>query len=225
MIRMLGSLLLALAAVAVAHAHALYLVPGTGEKVLVVFGDQLAPDAETKEAAWKRFDGLKLTARDGAGKVTAVTFTKEKNHLLATVPADTRVVFGEVDTGLYAKGDAPAKLVKYYSKAIIGAVPADGGALGEKAELDIVPEVEAGKVRFQVLARGKPVAGIEVEVLVPGKKGDTHETTDEKGWTKAFEVTGRYGVSYRRVEAKEGERDGKKYDGISHTATLVVDVK
>lgn len=225
MIRLLGSLFLALAAVAVAQAHALYLVPGTGEKVLVVFGDQLAPDDTTKDATWKRFEGLKLSARDGAGKVTAVTFTKEKDHLLATVPAGTRVVFGQVDSGLYAKGDAPAKLVKYYPKAILGAVPADGGALGDKAELDIVPKVEAGKVRFQVLARGKPVAGVEVAVMEPGKKGDAHETTDEKGWTKAFDASGRYGVTCRKVEAKAGERDGKKYDGISHTATLVVDVK
>lgn len=225
MTRMLGALFLTLGAVAFADAHALFLVPGTGEKVLVVFGDQLAPDDTTKEATWKRLEGLKLSARDESGKVTAVKFTKEKDHLLVAVPAGTRVVFGEVDAGLYAKGDAAAKLVKCYPKAVIGAVPADGGALGDKSELDIVPKVEAGKVRFQVLARGKPVSGVEVEVLVPGKKGDVHEATDEKGWTKAFDAAGRYGATCRKVEATAGERDGKKYDGISHTATLVVDVK
>ncbi len=223
MSRMLSSLLV-FAAVAVAHAHDLFIVPAAGEKVVVVYGDQLAPDAATTEATWKRFEGLKLSARDGDGKVTAVKFTNEKDHLLATVPAGTRVVFGEV-AGLAAKGDAVAKLVEYYPKAIVGVVPTDGGALGEKAELDIVPEVEGGKVRFRVLARGKPVAGAEVEVLVPGKKGDVHATTDEKGWTKAFDAAGRYGGACRQAEAKAGERDGKKYNGISRTATLVVDVK
>src|SRR5215218_5778428 len=156
MLRMLGSLVLALTAVAVVEAHALYLVPGTGEKILVVFGAQQAPDDTTKEATWKRFEGLKLSARDEAGKVTAIKFTREKDHLLAAVPAGTRVVFGEVESGLFAKGGGAAKLVKYYPKAIVGAIPADGGRLGDAAELDVVPKAESGKVRFQVLARGKP---------------------------------------------------------------------
>lgn len=225
MVRTLGSLFLVIVAVAVVHAHALYLVPGAGEKVVVVFGDQLAPDPETKEATWKRFEGLKLSARDGDGKVKAVAFTKEKDHFLATVPAGTRVVYGEADLGLSAKGDAAAKLVTYHPKAVIGAIPADGGTLGEKAELEIVPEVTAGKVRFRVLARGKPVSGAEVEVLLPGKKDDIHAATDDTGWTKAFDAAGRYGAACRRVEATAGERDGKKYDGVSRTATLVVDVK
>lgn len=91
--------------------------------------------------------------------------------------------------------------------------------------MDIVPKVESGKVRFQVLSRGKPVAAAVVGVMVPGKKEEAQEKTDEKGWTKEFEGTGKYGATYRQVEKKGGERDGKKYDGVSHTATLVVDVK
>lgn len=226
MARMFGVLLLGIATAAVAQAHALFLIPGAeATKVLVVFGDQLAPDEATKDATWKRLEGLKLSARDGAGKVTPVKHTKEKGHLLATVPAGTQVVFGEVEYGLYAKGDATPMLIKYYPKTIIGAVPADGGKLDDAVEVDVVPKVESGKVRFRVLARGKPVAGAGVGVMVPGKKEEAQEKTDEAGWTKAFEESGKYGVTYRQVEKKGGERDGKKFDGVSHTATLVVDVK
>lgn len=114
MTRMVGALLLALAVTAVAQAHALFLIPDAdATKVLVVFGDQLAPDAATKDATWKRLEGLKLSARDASGKVTLVKFTKEKDHLLATVPVGTKVVFGEVEAGLYAKGDAAPMLSKY----------------------------------------------------------------------------------------------------------------
>jgi len=76
-----------------------------------------------------------------------------------------------------------------------------------------------------VLAHGKPLANATVAVMVPGKKGEVEEKTDDKGWTKAIDGTGKFGVTCRHTEMKSGERDGKKYDGISHTATLVVDVK
>jgi uncharacterized GH25 family protein len=226
--RMLGAVVLGLAAAAVAHAHALFLVPDAGDaaKVRVIFGDQLAPDPATKDATWKRLEGLKLSARDGTGKVTPVKFTREKDHLLATVPAGTAVVYGEVQYGLFAKGNAAPALIKYYPKAIVGAVPADGGKLGDAAEVDIVPKVENGKVRFQVLARGKPVTGATVAVMEAGHEhGEAQEKTDGHGWTKAFPGGKKYGVTYRQVEKKAGELDGKKYEGVSHTATLVVDVK
>jgi len=227
MIRVLYALVLGLVVAAAAHAHALFLVRDAADatKVLVVFADQLAPDPAIKEATWIKFDSLKLSARDESGKVTAVKFTKEKDHFRVAVPAGTCLVFGEVDYGLTTKGSAVPKLTKFYPKAIIGAIPSDGGRLGDAADLEIVPKAESGKVRFQVLAHGKPVAAVAVLVMAPGKKGETEDKTDEQGWTKAFDGAGRYGATCRRVESKSGERDGKKYDGINQTATLVVDVK
>ena len=75
------------------------------------------------------------------------------------------------------------------------------------------------------MARGKPVTAVAVLVMAPGKKGETEDKTDEQGWTKAFDGAGRYGTTCRRVESKSGELNGKKYEGINQTATLVVDVK
>jgi len=88
--------------------------------------------------------------------------------------------------------------------------------------------VEAGKVRFQVLAAGKPVSGAKVSMILPEKKADKDSAsavTDEKGWTEAFASVGRYGLTVRHEETKGGEANGVKYELISHTATLVVDVK
>jgi hypothetical protein len=134
-------------------------------------------------------------------------------------------VFGEVEYGLFAKDNATPMLIKNYPKASVGAGSADGGRIGDTAEVDILPKVEAGKVRFQVLTRGKTVAGAAVAVMVPGHAGEAQEKTDEHGWTTPFAGAGKYGVTYRQVEKKSGELDGKKHDGVSHTATLVVDVK
>lgn len=226
--QMTGAVLLGLAAATAVQGHALYLVPAAGDatKVLVVFGDELTPGEPLKDATLKRIGAVKLSARDAAGKVTPVKHTAEKSHLVAAVPAGTAVVFGEVEYGLFAKGDATPMLIKYYPKAIIGAVPADGGKLGDAAVVDIVPKLEGGKVRFQVLARGKAVPGATVGVMEsPHEHDEAKEKTDEHGWTKAFPGGKRYGVTFRHVEKGSGERDGKKYEGVSHTATLVVDTK
>lgn len=225
--QMLGAVVVGMAVVTAAHGHALYLVPDAANatQVIVVFGHDLEPDPAVKATTWQRFESLKLSARDDAGQTKPVTFTQKTDHFQATVPTGTRVVFGDVETGLSVKGDAAPKLVRHSPKAILGPIPADGGRLGDTVMLDIVPKTEAGKVRFQVLSRGKPVAAATVHVLVPEMAEEVEATTDDQGWTRAFDAVGRYGVTCRRVEPATGERDGKKYDGISHTATLVVNVK
>ena len=228
--RFFGALVLGLAAAAVAQAHALYILADGGDpaKAIVVFSDELAPDANVKEASWKKVSGIKLVARDTSGKETAIKATQEKDHMKAPAPAGTKVIYGTVDYGAFAKGDAKPKALMFHPKAILGDVPADGAALGEKCGLDVVPKIEAGKVRFQVLASGKPVANAKVGVMLPEKKGDSDHAdavTDEKGWTQAFDAKGRYGVTVRHEEAKPGESNGVKYEVVLHSATLVVDVK
>lgn len=227
MIRLLGALFVGLAATAVAQAHALYVVPDSADpaKAVVVFSDTLDPDANIKDATWKKLDSLKLTARAADGNATDVKCERGEHCLKAIVPAGTKVVSGYINYGVSTRGEKPA-LIHFYPKAIVGAIPADGGKIGDAVGLEIVPKVEGGKVRFQVLAAGKPVAGASVGVMLPGKKdakGDV--TTDEQGFTTAFDGTGRYGVTIRHVEPKAGEVGGQKYDQVTHVATLVADVK
>lgn len=221
--RMLGALLVGVAAAAVCQAHALYIL-ADGEKIQVVFSDDLAPDARIKEATWKKVEGLKLTARAADSKITEVTPKLDGAALAAKVPANTVLLSGSIDYGISTHGEKP-KFVKFYIKAIVGNVPADGGKLDARTGLDIVPVVEAGKVRFAVYQLGQPVAKAAVEVMVPEKKEKEKTTTDEKGLTTAFEAKGRYGVTVRVSDGREGEFRGEKFSETSHAATLVVDVK
>jgi hypothetical protein len=222
---MFGALLVGLAAVSLAQAHALLILADGGDpaKTIVVFADGLAPDPGVGEASWKKVHGLKLYAVDKDGKATDVKWTQEKDHLKAPAPAGTRVVYGTVDFGVYAKGDAKPKYIRFYPKAVIGdpAVKPVGDAVG----MEVVCEKEAGKTRFRVVMNGKPVAGAKLTVYVPEQKDEATATTDDQGYTQGFGGVGRYGVVARFEQDKAGEADGKKYEAISHTATLVVDVK
>lgn len=219
--------LVSLAAVSIltafAQAHAIYITTA-GEKVVVVFSDSLEPDPAVKEATWKKVGTPELSARDAGGKVTAVKTEGAAASLKATAPAGTALLYGAIPYGVSTRGDKP-KLLTFYPKAVLDGSTGKAATLGESAALEIVPEVEAGKVRFLVLAKGKPVAKTEVSVMVPEKKETETVTTDDKGLTPAFDAKGRYGVTVRTTEAKAGESKGEKYEEVGNTATLVVTVK
>jgi hypothetical protein len=223
--RMFGALAVGLFAAAAASGHALYVVPDGQDpgKLVVVFSDDLSPDAKVKTETWKKFDGLTLSAKGAGGAVTAVKTTRGEHCLTAAAPAGTAVIFGQVDYGVYTKAGGKPTFVKYYPKAVVGGVPADGGQTD--AAFQLVPVVEAGKVRFRVLADSKPAAGVKVEVLLPEKKDKAEATTGGDGLTPSYEGAGRYAATARRVEEKSGESSGQKYEQVSHVATLVVDVK
>ena len=208
---------------AFAQAHAIY-ITAAGEKVAVIFSDSLEPDPAVKESTWKKVGTPDLSARDAKGKVTVVKTEAAAASLKATAPAGTALLYGTIPYGVSTRGDK-AKLLTFYPKAVLDGSTGKAATLGESAALEIVPEVEAGKVRFLVLANGKPVAKTEVSVMVPEKKESETVTTDEKGLTPAFDAKGRYGVTVRTTEAKAGESKGEKYEEIGHTATLVVTVK
>jgi len=208
---------------AFAQAHAIY-ITATGEKVAVIFSDSLEPDPAVKEATWKKVGTPNLSARDSKGKVSVVKTEVAEASLKATAPAGTALLYGTIPYGVSTRGDK-AKLLTFYPKAVLDGSTGKDATLGESAALEIVPEVEAGKVRFLVLAKGKPVAKTEVSVMVPEKKETETVTTDEKGLTPAFDAKGRYGVTVRTTEAKAGDSKGEIYQEIGHTATLVITVK
>jgi uncharacterized GH25 family protein len=229
---MIGAALVGLLATAAAQAHALYIVANLGNattQITVVFSDDLKPDPRVKDATWKKLDGTKLKVLQQNGKVVEVATEKGEACLKATYTvtdargSDPSIVFGTVDYGVSTKGEKASRIV-FYPKAIVGAIP-EKPALGDAVGLEVVPKVEGGKVRFQVLAAGKPVKDAKVRVMLPKDDKTEDATTDEAGWTQALEGAGRYGVTVRHVEPKDGELNGTKYEQTSHVATLVVDVK
>jgi N-acetylneuraminic acid mutarotase len=205
----------------VAQAHFVFVVPDkAGAAATVVFSEDLESD---DGVAIAKINGLKLTLRDAAGKDIPVTHKAEEYNLAARLPGSgPRIVYGSINYGVLAKGEAPPFLLAYHPKAVIGAVPADKLVIGDKLPAELVPVAEKGSIRFKLLGRGKPVADADVTVLKPDRT-KAKVKTGKDGLTEAVEGSGRYGAWARYTEAKPGEHDGKKYTEVRHYATLVVD--
>jgi uncharacterized GH25 family protein len=213
---------LGLLVAATSQAHFPFIVPenaGAGAKV--VFSDDLNADTNVNI---EKIANTKLTLRDSTGKETALSWKKEDGFYGVNLPGTgTRIVYGITDFGVLQKGDTkPFKLI-YCPKAIIGDPTEKVATVGEKLALEIVAITSFGKVKFQVLAVGKPVADAEVTVLLPdsGKKA---VKTDKEGFTTEFAGSGRYGVVAKLFENKSGDHAGKKYEEIRNYATLVCEI-
>ena len=218
----MGAAIVLVAASLTAQAHFLFIVADAEDaaKAIVVFSDDLTvDDAVTMD----KVGGLKLQVKDSGGKLTEAKIEKDEHNLNVSVPGSgSRIVFGSVPYGVMQKGDAKPYLLSYHPKAIIGAIPADGGKLGGTTP-ELVPVAAGGNVKFLFLSSGKVVADAEATVILPdGKKEKTK--TDSQGFTKEFAGGGRYGVWVRVTEVKAGEHNAKKYEEARHYATLVVDV-
>ncbi len=217
-----AAFVLAVLGAALAQAHFPYIVPeADGSSARVVFSDDLNPDTNV---AIDKIAGTKLSVRDAAGKETLLEAKKGAGFLIIDVPGSgNRVVHGITEFGVLQKGDSkPFKLV-YHPKAILGSATAKEATIGRKTPLEIVAVGAAGKVRFQVLAAGKPAADVDVSVLLPGS-GKKAVKTDKSGFTPEFEGGGRYGVNAKHFEATSGDFAGKKYEEVRHYATLVCDI-
>lgn len=222
MYRMLGAGVLGLFAVSIAQGHFPFIVPdSTGTAAKVVFSDSLEPDMNVNI---EKLANTKLTLRDGGGKESPVEWKKGEGFYAVNVPGTgTRVVYGITEYGVLQKGDAKPFRLTYYPKAVFGMATDTAATVGEKLPLEIAAVGGGGKVKFQVMRAGKPLADSEVSVMVPNSsKKDVK--TNKDGFTPEFDAPGRYAVSAKLIEAKPGEHAGKKYDEARHYATLVCDI-
>lgn len=205
-----------------ASAHFPFLVPDGPDKGKAVFSDSLKPD---KAVPVERIANTKLVVI-ADGKATDLTWAHDKaaNCYTFEVPGSgPRVVVGTTEYGVLQRGDSKPFLLTYYPKAVFGepAAPEQATA-GGKVPLELVPVAAGGKLRFKALADGKPLARADVIVLVPGQPESAVVATDDAGLTPEFDKPGTYGAQVRRVEAKAGDREGKKYEEVRQYATLVV---
>jgi hypothetical protein len=212
-------------AIGTAHAHFPFLVPDGPDNGKAVFSDSLKPD--TAGVPVDRIASTKVVVlQDGKGVAVPLTLDKAANCYTFTVPGSgPRIAVGTTDYGVLQRGESKPFLLRYYAKAVFGGVPApDKATTGANVPLELVPVVDAGKLRFKVLASGKPVAKTDVTVLVPGEAKSKVVATDDSGLTPLFETPGMYGAHARMTEMKSGEQGGKKYEEVRHYATLVVAV-
>lgn len=221
MYRMLVASAVTLLVVASAIAHYPFLVPeSSGASAKLIFSDSLAPDTMVNLDA---IAATKLTLRDSKGHESTLECKKGEGFFTLDLPGSgTRVVYGVTEYGVLQVGETkPFKLV-YYPKAVLGTTASKEAAIGEKLPLEIVPVSVFGKLKFQVLAGGKPLADAEVNVIPPqGKKKPVK--TDKDGLTPEFDGHGRYGATAKQIQAKSGDFAGKKYEEVRNYATLVID--
>ena len=221
MFRSAMTFLAALVATTAANGHFIFVVPtADGSKAQVVLSEDLSVDEDIDAS---KFAATTLSVRGTDGKDQPLTIAKAAHHLDATIPGKgDRVVFGTTNYGVLQKGDAKPFQLKYHPKAILGTVTAATAKVGGELPVEIVPVIESGKIRFQVLAKGKPVGATDVTVLLPSDKKEKVQT-DKDGFTRWFEGSGRFGAWTRFAEATARDVAGKKFEEIHHYATLVVD--
>jgi hypothetical protein len=210
--------LIAVASTSLAAAHFVFIVPDPSkpERAIIVQSEDLAPDGAVDIG---KIAGIKALARDGAGKETPGKINALKDSLELAVPPGTRFLYGSHDYGVMQRGEGKPFLLRYHAKAILG----DGhdAEVGKALPLEIVPKVEQGKVRFLVLAAGKPLAKADVTIAEGEKKEKI--ATDAEGLTPAYPATGRYGLWAKFVDPTPGSLGDKKYEEIRHYSSLVVD--
>jgi hypothetical protein len=230
--RWCGVLLLLAVCAAPARAHFVFLVPLKGAEApaaQVVFSDELAPD---RGVPIKMIEQIELFALGAAGQATPLKKApvEGKNAYLVTAPGKgPAVLAGVCRYGVVQRGKAEPFLLSYYAKALVGATlqqaPAEFWQPSKRLPLDVV--LIEGKSRARVLWQGRPVAGAEVALIVPGQKDSVERTSDKDG-TFALErpaAAGLYAIRARHVEGKAGEQDGKQYKESRHYVTVTFAVR
>ena len=220
MLRSLLSIVAILVLGSVANAHFVFVVPQAGgHQAKVILSEDLNPDADVDISI---ISGVKLVRSDLKGATTQLVVSKGDHALTVDLPGDG-VIYGSVDVDVEQHGKGKPFLLAYYPKTVLGDGLDPATHLSIQTPVELVMLGEPGKVRFQMLAAGKPVGGAQINLVLPnGTKQKV--TTDEQGETGPFSSPGRYGVWSRHFETIAGEKDGKKYDEIHRYATLVVDV-
>ena len=222
MFRRIAFTSLLLAVSAPAQAHFLFVVPAAdGQKAQVILSEDLKPDENVGGSV---VDPATLFARNGAGNDTPLTLDKAEEVRLVTLTADNPcVLYGTCELGVNQRGDSKPFLLVYHPKTILKDAFNAKANLGDAAPVELIPIGKPGDVKFQLTAKGKPVAGAEVTIILPDGEQEK-VTTDDSGETSAFDKLGRYGLWARHFETVAGKHDGKSYEEVRRYPTLVVDI-
>ena len=205
-----------------AGAHFVFVVPDKDAKTAqVIMSESLQPDTQVPI---QTIAGTQLIETDSTGHDTTLKLSKAEHAFTVDLTGNaTGVIHGISEQGIYQHGTAKPCLLNYYPKTILGN-PFDAKTrLGDKVPVELVPTGQAGRLKFQLLANGKPVPDAEVNLILPDGT-DQKVDTDKDGNTPVFEASGRFGVWARHVEPIAGALNGKQYDEVRQYATLVIDV-
>ena len=208
-----------------AAAHFPFVVadPKGGAGGKLILSETLEPDPKVKTD--RLAAGSKLFVRGADGKDAPIALSPGEHAMNVALPPGTgrRVVHGVSDFGVRQRGEEPPYLLIYYPKAVLGdALGEPPPVVGGDVPVELVPASGGSGIRFQLLVRGKPLAGQEVKVISPDGVQSTQKT-DAQGHTEPFAQPGRYGAWARHWVDAPGTRGEARYKQERLYATLVVD--
>jgi hypothetical protein len=228
MTRVCSALLLLAAATTPARAHFIWILPGDGNAVRVVFSDGLKPD---DPALLKKIAHLQLFCRGNAAAEALVVRTG-KDALEASLPdGGAHPVAAVCRYGVLQRSGSEPFLLNYYAKGCLKLDPA-GAAKGlpeqltrpwDRLPLEIVP-LPGEALCLRVLWQGKPLAGAEYAVLglAEGKPAEGKSDADGRIALTGAHKPGLYGIRVKHTEARDGELQGKAYKEVRHYTTLTL---
>lgn len=204
-----------------ARAHFIFVVPDDdGRRARVILSETLEVDENVEP---ELVDRVALVSRDPAGREADLDLAVENDERVVRFAARERgAIHGVMTHGVMKHGPKPF-LVVYHPKACIGYPFGSSSRIGEGSPAEIVPAGHPGTVRFLLLARGKPVTGAALTVIMPDGTTEAF-VTDDQGLSPAFDAPGRYGAWARHAEHTSGTHGGESYQEIRHYPTLVIDV-
>jgi hypothetical protein len=225
--RLMGVVLLVLVT-APAYGHFIFLVPAKDGRAEAVFSDGPVPD---DAKLLKKIEHTKFVTYTGGKAVALKAETAGAVLRTATAGVKPTWVYGTCEYGVLAKGKAPFKLT-YHCKTVLNAATTTKldtelpAGRAKALKLDIVPKFGA-KPTATVLWDGKPLAGAQVVVTVPGYEG-TEELETNKDGTVALKLPkakGVYALRARHIAATKGKFKDKAYDEERSYSTLTFVVK
>jgi hypothetical protein len=231
--RLCCTLLILAATAAPARAHFLWVLPGEGGSVRIVFNDTPKPDDPD---LLKKVAHTQVYVRGAGGQTAESKVTVGKEALEASAPGEgMRTVAAVCRYGVTQRGKGEPFLLTYYAKGFVGLnleqkpadLPAGFSQPSDKLPLEIVPVVGAKSgPAVRVLWQGKPLPDAEYVLLVPGQDKPVEGKSDKEGLIGIEVPTkpGVYGIRVKHVEAKEGELDGKAYKEVRSYATLTLPI-
>jgi Protein of unknown function (DUF3386) len=219
---LLVSLTLGLLFTAPARAHFLFVrigPPAEGGRMAEVF---FSEQAEAGDPTFiDKIAHTQLWLQTTPGKWEPLKVLKGADRLRARVPASgSLMVAGICQYGVIARPKKTPFLLCHYPKAAAGS-PGEVNALKPlgKAPLEIVANLEDGRVRFLALRDGKPVPGAKF-TTVDSRLKNEQLTGGDDGWATWKPAPGRYSVYTSAVRKTPGEFNGTKYDEVREFATL-----
>lgn len=175
----------------------------------------------TDEKYYSRLQEAKVWRLEDNGKPEPLSLRPGKDSLVADLPSTKAAVFGfEKNYGVTTRHGN--YLSTNYSKTYSGADawPIETAKL---LRLDIAADRQDDKLVFTVRWNGKPFAG--TDVIVNRGDAEYEGQTDAKGrFAVPLSGSGTYTARATRTDETPGEHEGKKYDGLRYTSTLLIEI-